>query len=94
MLFVAGFSIGFAAGMLVYCLVQFFSFPKMDIDDLATIAEEKAREAAISYRKPVPEHDGHCLNCGEELPPELVYCDRDCQIDHEKRQYAQQRNGK
>lgn len=66
----------------------------MDDNDLATQQEELAREAALAFRKPEPEHTGHCMNCGEPIPPEVVYCDRDCLVDHERAVAARLRNGR
>lgn len=66
----------------------------MNIDDRATELEEMAREDALRYRMPVPERDGRCASCRKPLDAELIYCDRDCQIDHERIQDAQRRNGK
>lgn len=66
----------------------------MDDSDRATLLEELARAAALAVRKPVPVHSGHCMNCGEPLPAEVSYCDRDCLVDHERAEAARLRNGK
>lgn len=67
----------------------------MDDAERAEMHEQMARDIALSLRKPVPPlaAHGHCMNCGASLSPELVYCDRDCQIDHERTQAARARNG-
>lgn len=66
----------------------------MDEADRAEMQEQMARDLALSVRRPVPVRHGHCMSCGEPLAAELVYCDRDCQIDHEKAEAARARNGK
>jgi len=66
----------------------------MDIFDRATEQEELARAQALAFRKPEPAHSGHCMNCGAPLPAELVYCDRDCLVDHERAEAARMRNGR
>lgn len=66
----------------------------MDDAERAEMHEQMSRDIALSIRKPEPVHSGHCMNCGDPLPTELVYCDRDCQIDHEKAELARMRNGK
>jgi len=64
----------------------------MDDLDLASEREEIARQAAISHRKPVPEHDGHCLNCGAESAG--AYCDAGCREDAERFDRARERDGR
>jgi predicted nucleic acid-binding Zn ribbon protein len=68
----------------------------MDEADRAEQHEQIARDIALRRRKPVPpaEAYGHCMNCGMPLDAKLVYCDRDCQIDHERAELARARNGK
>ena len=66
----------------------------MDDADRAEHHEQMARDYALGLRKPVPVHHGHCMNCGAPLLPELVYCDRDCQVDHERAEAARAREGK
>lgn len=52
-----------------------------DDTDYATDLEEKQRQASIKRRKPVPKHNGHCLNCGEKVG--RAYCDAECRKDAE-----------
>jgi hypothetical protein len=59
--------------------------------DRASEHEERYREFARMTRRQVPEHDGHCLNCGEES--EGAYCDMECREDAERFERAKQRNG-
>ncbi|MCK9386078.1 MAG: hypothetical protein M0Q15_15825 [Nevskia sp.] len=66
----------------------------MDDAERAEHHEQMARDFALSLRKPVPVHRGRCMSCGKALEPELIYCDRDCLIDHEKAVAARMRNGK
>jgi predicted nucleic acid-binding Zn ribbon protein len=68
----------------------------MDEADRAEQHEQMARDIALAQRKPVPPSaaHGHCMNCGTPLAAELVYCDRDCQIDHERAESARARNGR
>lgn len=63
----------------------------MDDADIASEREEIARQDAISRRKPEPEHDGHCLNCGAESAG--AYCDQDCREDAERFDRARERDG-
>jgi hypothetical protein len=63
----------------------------MDEADRAEHQEELARQAAISRRKPVPKHDGRCLNCRKES--EGAYCDDECGVDHRKREAGRERAG-
>ena len=63
----------------------------MDEADIASAWEEKFREISLLKRKPVPEHDGFCLNCGKES--DGVYCDADCRDDAERFDRARIRNG-
>lgn len=63
----------------------------MDEADKAEHQEELARQKAISYRKPVPKHDGHCLNCGEKSAG--AYCNTDCRKDAERFDRARELNG-
>lgn len=68
----------------------------MDDAERAEMHEQQARDIALRQRKPEPppEAYGQCMNCHRKLAPELVYCDRDCQIDHERMQAARARNGR
>lgn len=63
----------------------------MDQFDRATELEEMHRDAALTHRKPVPKHDGHCLNCGE--PSTGAYCDQECREDAERFDRARERAG-
>lgn len=63
----------------------------MDDAEKAEHQEELARQAAINRRKPVPKHDGHCLNCGENIG--RAYCDAACREDDEQFQRTRHRNG-
>ena len=50
-----------------------------DVSDIASRAEERARQAAMSHRKPAgPAATGHCLNCGEPLAEGRRWCGADC----------------
>ena len=60
------------------------------IDDAAEVTRLFTM-AALSKRRPVPEHDGHCINCGKES--DGAYCDRDCGEDAERFDRARQRAG-
>jgi hypothetical protein len=64
----------------------------MDEADVAHEQEEYARRAALSRRKPVPEHDGYCLNCGEESAG--AYCDAGCREDAERFDRARERDAR
>ena len=66
----------------------------MDEIDRASEQEERDRAQALAARKPEPICRGHCMNCGKPLPAEVMYCDRDCQIDREKADLARMRNGR
>jgi hypothetical protein len=63
----------------------------MDETDRASELEEKYRALALSKRKPVPEHDGRCLSCGD--PAAGAYCDAECREDSERFERARIRNG-
>jgi len=63
----------------------------MDELDRAAEYEEKHREAALSHREYVPEHDGYCLNCGAESPG--AYCDSGCREDAERFERSRKRAG-
>ena len=68
----------------------------MDEADYGNEAAERFLEDAFAYQLAIAENKlppiGHCYNCAKPLPPEMSYCDRDCQIDHERRKAAYQRN--
>lgn len=63
----------------------------MDELERAAEYEQKHREAAMSQRKPVPVHNGYCLNCGEKSIG--VYCNQECREDAERFERARERNG-
>jgi hypothetical protein len=66
----------------------------LDDFDRASEQEERDRAKALAFRKPEPIYRGHCMNCGKPLPAEVIYCDRDCLVDHERAVAARLRNGK
>ena len=58
----------------------------MTDDDRASEQEQMARDALLTLRKPEgPTPSGHCLNCGEDLPAGVRWCDADCRVDWEAR---------
>lgn len=63
----------------------------MDEFERAAELTEKYLEVARQKRKPVPEHDGYCLNCGEESAG--AYCNAECGEDAERFERARARNG-
>jgi len=63
----------------------------MDDSDRASDFEEILRQAELSRRKPEPELEGYCLNCG--LESEGAYCDSECREDAERIERARIRNG-
>lgn len=70
---------------------------RLSADDQATLHEEQLRDAAMldhqraaARVRSVP---GLCSNCGSECLPAAVYCDSDCQQDHERRLQVQRRQG-
>lgn len=44
-----------------------------------------AAQAARARQSTMPAV-GACYNCGEELAPGMLFCDKDCRDDYEKRQ--------
>ena len=56
----------------------------MSIDDQASDAEERFREAALKARKPVLPANGHCYNCSDETHG--VFCSAACREDYELRE--------
>jgi hypothetical protein len=48
------------------------------------IAEWEALQQVAPHKPTMPAVCA-CYNCGEELAPGLVFCDRDCRDDYEKR---------
>ncbi|SOD42363.1 hypothetical protein SAMN06298226_2702 [Nitrosovibrio sp. Nv4] len=63
----------------------------MDEAEKAEQQEAIHRDAALRHRKPVPEQDGHCLNCGEKSIG--AYCNKECGDDHENREKSISRSG-
>jgi hypothetical protein len=56
----------------------------IDLSDVATAAEEKFREAAVSVRQPEgPRACGHCHNCDAPLARGLRWCDATCRDEWE-----------
>lgn len=64
----------------------------MDDTDRASDLEERQRQEAISRRKHVLEHDGFCINCGNESAG--AYCDIYCKEDAERFDRAAERDGR
>jgi hypothetical protein len=63
----------------------------IDLSDVATAAEEKFREAAVSVRQPEgPRACGHCHNCDAPLAPDLRWCDATCRDEWEVYQAHEQ----
>ena len=59
----------------------------MDEMDLASDREERAREAALSFRMPDgPAPIGECLDpgCREPLSPGERFCDAECRDNYER----------
>ena len=58
-----------------------------DVSDIASLTEERARQAAISMRKPHgPPATGYWLNCGEPQEEGRRWCDAECRDLWEKNQ--------
>ena len=55
--------------------------------DRASELETAEREARLqaARNKPTMPAVRACYNCGERLNPGLLFCDRDCRDDYEKR---------
>lgn len=70
---------------------------RLSADDQATLHEEQLREAAMQDQRRaaarVRSTPGVCTNCGAFCLPAAVYCDADCQADHEDRMLVQRRQG-
>lgn len=64
----------------------------MTIDDMATAAEELAREQSLKIRMPELPKVGSCYNCGEGVKPNANFCDADCRLTYERRE--SQKRGK
>jgi len=47
--------------------------------------EDKIRRQYTQRRTREVNVTGFCLNCGQELPAEMRWCDSDCQQDWQKR---------
>lgn len=55
--------------------------------DRASDLEQQQRELALRQARGQPTMPavGACYNCGEDLPPGRLFCDKDCRDDFEKR---------
>jgi transcription initiation factor IIE alpha subunit len=65
----------------------------MDIADITS--ENDFTEEALARQRAVkmePVARGNCLNCGEKVKD--LFCDEDCQEDHERTQEIKQRLGR
>lgn len=58
-----------------------------DVLDQASNLEAAEREACLARARNHPSMPAvcACYNCGEELAPGLLFCDKDCRDDYEKR---------
>ena len=74
----------------------------MSLDDLASDAEERFREAALKNREFEARRIqlrpcGHCFFCDETVPPGELFCRPDaggsCRYDFQREQDARHRNG-
>tara|TARA_B100000508_G_scaffold140322_1_gene140977 strand:- start:2038 stop:2223 length:186 start_codon:yes stop_codon:yes gene_type:complete len=54
-----------------------------DIDRAAAITDLFLAKA-LQHREPTKRAKGSCYNCGDPLPQDKIYCDRDCEMDYEK----------
>jgi hypothetical protein len=59
----------------------------MDQFDRATALEEAERDACVARarNKPTMPAVCACYNCNEALAPGMLFCDKDCRDDFEKR---------
>ncbi|MBI3727106.1 MAG: DUF2116 family Zn-ribbon domain-containing protein [Burkholderiales bacterium] len=66
-----------------------------DIADMSDKNVETFIASAIANacNKPLMKSTGHCRFCEEAVPPDLLFCNRDCRDDFEKFQSAGIRNG-
>lgn len=63
---------------------------RLSPDDMATRREEQHLQAALLHQRLAAARSprdvpGTCSNCGERCLPLAVYCDPDCQADHQHR---------
>lgn len=71
---------------------------RLSADDMASRAEEEAREAALARHawraaaQPASK-PGVCRNCQLACLPRAIYCDDDCRQDHEARMQTLRRQG-
>lgn len=58
-----------------------------DVLDIASAIETREREAMLARARNHPSMPavGACYNCGEGIGPRLLFCDRDCRDDFQKR---------
>lgn len=54
----------------------------MDITDLATDQEERARVQSLAYRKPELAFTGICYNCQLVVEKPAKFCDEFCREDY------------
>ena len=54
----------------------------MDISDIATDHEEKARSHSLAYRKPELKFKGSCYNCFKSAEDPAKFCDEFCREDY------------
>ena len=59
--------------------------------DVASSLEAAERDACVMKQraKPTMQAVGHCYNCGEGLRAGMLFCDKDCRDDYEKRHPGQ-----
>jgi hypothetical protein len=72
---------------------------RLSADDLATRREEEFLNAAVAAQQLRAAggailQRGVCCNCSEACAPRALYCDPDCQADHEKRLQVLARQGR
>lgn len=66
----------------------------MDEADLAQNEEDIQKRITLAQRRSVLPATGSCYNCGEELPPERIFCDQGCEVDYTKRTWQQRQVGR
>lgn len=59
----------------------------MTLDDMASDAEQLAREQSLKIRKAELPKIGQCHNCGESVKSNYSFCNADCRLDFERREY-------
>ena len=59
----------------------------MTLDDMASDAEQLAREQSLKIRMPELPKIGQCHNCGETVKANYSFCDGFCRTDWERREY-------